>query len=111
MRNLRYLPRSAGTFEPGEQFDEALAASFGDDLYPAVDKIFRDAVQAKFKGVSAHPPAKPDPLHPTAHPGGEPGLAGGIAASRQRVGAITKVVPVILVVAGAIPLAQPRWPT
>ena len=93
MRDLCDLPGGSWTLESAEQFDEILTDALGDDLYPAIDKIFRRAKQTELERVATDPPAEPDPLHAAVHPGGEPGVGVGLALGRHRVSIVAEIVP------------------
>jgi hypothetical protein len=74
MGNLRDLAWGARAIKPAEQFDQVFPAALGYHLDSSVDKIFRDADQAKLKRVAPNPPPETNPLNPAAHPHGQPGL-------------------------------------
>ena len=95
VRNLRHLTWCARTLKSTKQFHQIVPAALGDNLDPAVDKVFRGPEQPEFERVPPDPPAKANALHPAAYPRGQPRLRMGPVDARRRIGAAAEPIPVI----------------
>ena len=72
-----------------KQCEEALGAfscTLGNDEHSTVRAVRRVAAQSEFEGARTGPPSKPDALHRTVHPRGQPDLARRGQLSDRSVG-------------------------